>query len=177
MWPHAANRSLLTTVLGAALSLVTAGALAQDADAPETVTTSGLSLIGDPKYPDGYTHFDYVNPDAPKGGRLRQAAFGTFDSLNAFIIKGKPGSVLDIYDTLMADSMDEPSAEYGLLAKSVTYPEDFAWVEFELHETARWHDGEALTADDVVFSFNALTANHPAFRVLLQKCHQGGSTR
>lgn len=157
-WPLAAKQAITNLSLTALLLAVPGAALAQ-----ETITTNGLSLIGEPKYADDYTHFDYVNPNAPKGGRLRQAAFGTFDSLNPFIIKGKPGAVTAIYDQLMADSMDEPSAEYGLLAKSVTYPDDFSWVEFELHETARWHDGEPLTSSDVIFSLNSLTANHPHF--------------
>jgi microcin C transport system substrate-binding protein len=157
-WPLAAKQAITNLSLTALLLAVPGAALAQ-----ETITTNGLSLIGEPKYADDYAHFDYVNPNAPKGGRLRQAAFGTFDSLNPFIIKGKPGAVTAIYDQLMADSMDEPSAEYGLLAKSVTYPDDFSWVEFELHETARWHDGEPLTSSDVIFSLNSLTANHPHF--------------
>lgn len=157
-WPLAAKQAITNLSLTALLLAVPGVALAQ-----ETITTNGLSLIGEPKYADDYTHFDYVNREAPKGGRLRQAAFGTFDSLNPFVIKGKPGAVTAIYDQLMADSMDEPSAEYGLLAKSVTYPDDFSWVEFELHETARWHDGEPLTSSDVIFSLNSLTANHPHF--------------
>ncbi|GAB5501763.1 MAG: extracellular solute-binding protein [Pyruvatibacter sp.] len=157
-WPLAAKQAITNISLTALLLAVPGAALAQ-----ETITTNGLSLIGEPKYADDYTHFDYVNPDAPKGGRLRQADFGTFDSLNPFVIKGKPGAVTAIYDQLMADSMDEPSAEYGLLAKSVTYPDDFSWVEFELHETARWHDGEPLTSSDVIFSLNSLTANHPHY--------------
>jgi microcin C transport system substrate-binding protein len=138
-------------------------AAVSQASAQETVTTNGLSLIGEPKYAPDFEHFDYVKPDAPKGGRVRQALYGTFDSLNPFVVKGKPGPVSSIYDTLMADSMDEPSAEYGLLAKSVTYPEDFAWVEFALHDTARFHDGKPVTAADVVFSFEALTTNHPFY--------------
>jgi len=158
MWPTAAHQvfkglSLTALLLAAPVAL----------QAQETTTTNGLSLIGEPKYADDYTHFDYVNPQAPKGGRVRQARRDTFDSLNPFIIKGKPGAVTIIYEQLMANSMDEPSAEYGLIAKTVTYPDDFGWVEFELHDTARWHDGEPLTSEDVIFSFNVLTANHPHF--------------
>lgn len=126
-------------------------------------TTHGLSLIGEPKYPAGFAHFDYVNPHAPKGGRLRRGVNGTFDTLNPFIVKGVPAPVMPIYDTLMARSMDEPSAEYGLLARSVTYPDDYAWVAFELDPRARWHDGVPVTADDVIFSFEALTRNHPHY--------------
>jgi len=127
------------------------------------VGAHGLSLIGAPKYPPGFAHFDYVNPEAPKGGRLRQAVLGSFDTLNPFIVRGVAAPILPIYDTLMARSMDEPGAEYGLLARSVTYPDDYSWVEFELNDDARWHDGMPVTADDVIFSFEALTANHPHF--------------
>jgi len=134
-------------------------AAAQDA----ATTTHALSLIGAPKYPPGFAHFDYVNPQAPKGGRLRQAVSGSFDSLNPFVVKGVPGTITPIYDTLMATSFDEAGAEYGLIAQSVTYPPDYGWVEFELHPEARWHDGEPITSDDVIFSFTALTTNHPHF--------------
>lgn len=167
MWPHAAKFAAIL-VLSAAMPLGVPFAAYGQEEVPQPATagittTNGLSLIGEPKYPDDYTHFDYVNPDAPKGGRLRRAVRASFDSLNPFIVKGVSGTILSIYDTLMTDSMDEPSAEYGLIAKSVSYPDDFAWVEFELHSTARWHDGVPLTAKDVIFSFEALTANHPHF--------------
>ena len=162
-WQLDVRRRLAALSLAVSFGVALPLAAVPQAHAQETVTTNGLSLIGEPKYAPDFTHFDYVNPDAPKGGRLRQALYGTFDSLNPFVVKGKPGPVTLIYDTLMADSMDEPSAEYGLVAKSVTYPEDFGWVEFDLHDIARWHDGKPVTAADVIFSFEALTANHPHY--------------
>ncbi len=129
------------------------------------VERHGLSLFGAPKYPAGFERFDYVNPDAPKGGLLRYAAIGNFDSLNPFIVKGRPaaGSSTFIYDTLMASSFDEPSSEYGLLAETVSYPEDFSSVTFTLRTGARWHDGERVTPEDVIWSFETLTANQPFF--------------
>ena len=117
----------------------------------------GLAMHGDLKYPADFPHFDYVNPNAPKGGVLKQAALGTFDSLNPFIIKGvaAAGTGL-IYDTLMESSADEPFSEYGLLAKTVTRADDNSWVEFELRKEARFHDGKPVTPEDVIFTFNTL---------------------
>lgn len=124
----------------------------------------GIAIYGQPKYGPGFTHFDYVNPQAPKGGRVTLSAIGTFDTLNPFTLKGVPavGSTL-IYDTLMVQSYDEPFSEYGLLAESIEVPPDRSWVEFTLREQARWNDGLPLTADDVVFSFNILTKSHPFY--------------
>lgn len=136
--------------------------LAQD-DAPHV---HAIAMHGDVKYPPDFTHFDYVNPDAPKGGEIVLSAIGTFDSLNPFIIKGTPaiGSGL-IYETLLTNSLDEPFTEYGLLAESVQVPEDRSWVAFKLREEARWHDGKPVTVDDVIFSFEALTTKgNPGFR-------------
>lgn len=117
----------------------------------------GLAMHGDLKYPADFTHFDYVNPSAPKGGMLKQAALGTFDSLNPFIIKGVPATGVGlIYDTLMESSADEPFSEYGLLAETVTRAEDNSWVEFKLRKEARFHDGKPVTPEDVIFTFNTL---------------------
>jgi microcin C transport system substrate-binding protein len=135
------------------------------ASAYADIERHGLSLFGEPKYPEGFERFDYVNPDAPKGGLLRYASIGNFDSLNPFIVKGRPaaGSSTLIYDTLMVTSFDEPSSEYGLLAESVSYPEDFSSVTFNLRTAARWHDGQRVTPEDVIWSFETLTANQPFF--------------
>ena len=132
----------------------------------EPRTTHGLSLFGAIKYPADFTHFDYVNPDAPKGGIIRQADIGSFDSLNPFILKGEPAAGLGlIYDTLMVSSADEPSSEYGLLAETVTVPDDYGWVRFKLRPQARWHDGTPVTPEDVIFSFeNLKEKGRPFFR-------------
>jgi len=132
------------------------------ADAPKPA--HGLAMHGDLKYGPNFKHFDYVNPNAPKGGSIRLNAIGGFDSLNPFIIKGNAaaGSSM-IYDTLMISSADEAFSEYGQLAETVRTPEDRSWVEFKLRDNARWHDGKEITADDIIFSFETLVAKGAPF--------------
>ncbi|ADD67750.1 extracellular solute-binding protein family 5 [Denitrovibrio acetiphilus DSM 12809] len=130
----------------------------------EMTKTHVYSLIGEAKYGAEFKHFDYVNPDAPKGGTLRMAFSGTYDSFNNFAIKGK--SVVGIgyiYDTLMESSDDEPSSYYGLLAESLEYPDDYSSVIFTLRKNAKWNDGKPVTADDVVFSFYEITKVSPFY--------------
>ena len=119
-----------------------------------------------PKYPANFQHFDYVNPDAPKGGSLRQAGFGGFDSLNPFINKGVAADDLGlIYDTLTHHSLDEPFTEYGLLAEKIEKAPDNAWVRFYLRPEARFHDGQPVTAEDVKFTFETLMSKGaPTYR-------------
>lgn len=131
---------------------------------PAVQRAHGLAMHGDLKYPVDFTHFDYVEPEAPKGGELRRAAIGTFDTFNAFIIKGNPAADLGrIYDTLMTNSADEPFSQYGLLAETVETPADRSWVAFSLRREARWHDGRPVTADDVVWSFHTLLSEGSPF--------------
>ncbi|QUE74172.1 extracellular solute-binding protein [Stutzerimonas stutzeri] len=112
-----------------------------------------------PKYPADFTHFDYANPDAPKGGTLREAGFGSFDSLNPFINKGVAADDVGlIYDTLTAQSLDEPFTVYGLLAERIEKGPNNQWVRFYLRPEARFHDGEPVKAEDVVFTFETLLA-------------------
>jgi microcin C transport system substrate-binding protein len=117
-----------------------------------------LTLYGEaPKYPATFKHFDYVNPDAPKGGLLRQAGSGGFDSLNPFIGKGVPADDIGmIYDTLARQSLDEPFTEYGLIASKIEKAPDNSWVRFYLRPEARFHDGHPIRAEDVVFTFQTL---------------------
>ena len=117
-----------------------------------------ITLYGEPpKYPANFKHFDYVNPEAPKGGTLRQAGFGGFDSLNPFINKGVAADNIGlVYDTLTSHSLDEPFTEYGLLARQIERAPDNGWVRFYLRPEARFHDGKPVTADDVVFTFETL---------------------
>ena len=119
--------------------------------------THAIAMHGQPKYGPDFSHFDYVNPNAPKGGTVRLASIGTFDSLNPFIIKGVPaqGATLP-FETLMSPSSDEAFSQYGLIAQSLEVPADRSWVIFNLDSRARWHDGQAITADDVLFSFETL---------------------
>ncbi|MEX3011064.1 extracellular solute-binding protein [Hoeflea sp. TYP-13] len=122
--------------------------------ADDKVWRNGASLIGEPKYQPGFARFDYVNPDAPRGGRVNVSANGSFDSLNPILAKGEKAEGLGlVFETLMTSSMDEISTEYGLIAKSVSYPDDFSSVSYQLRPEARWHDGEPITAEDVIWSF------------------------
>ncbi|MBL6929400.1 MAG: ABC transporter substrate-binding protein [Rhodospirillales bacterium] len=123
----------------------------------EAAKGHALAMHGTPKYGPDFKHFDYVNPDAPKGGTVRRASTGGFDSFNPFIIKGEAAIGLGLtYDTLTETSHDEPFTHYGLLAETIETPEDRSWVQFTLRKEARWHDGKTVTADDVLFSFNML---------------------
>ena len=140
------------------------GLCAVQAFAADPVWRHGVSLFGDLKYPAGFAHFDYVNPKAPKGGTVRQIAFGTFDNLNQVVagVKGSLAMGVDLTsDTLMASAMDEVSTEYGLLAESMNYPDDFSSVTYRLRANAKWHDGKPVTPEDVIFSFDAYKKNSP----------------
>lgn len=126
----------------------------------------GLALIGTPKYEHGFRHFDYVNPDAPKGGLVRFGVQGTFDNFNLVVsgVKGElEAGISRIYDTLMTRSMDEVGTEYGLLAEAVRYPADYSSVTYRLNQHARWHDGRPVTAEDVIFSLNSLKIYSPLY--------------
>ncbi len=116
-----------------------------------------IAMHGEPKYPAGFTHFDYVNPDAPKGGTIRLGVRGTFDSFNPNIPKGNAAAGLGyLTESLMVQSADEPFIQYGLIAETVEWPEDRSWVTFTLRPEARWHDGEPITVEDVIWSFDTL---------------------
>lgn len=143
--------------------------------------THALTVFGEPKYSAGFEYFDYVNPNAPKGGRINLGYFLPFDTVHAFALKGTkaPGTygtdhtfrtrVRDItYDTLMTPSLDEPQTVYGLIAKSAEVATDFSWVEFTLRPEAHWHDGSPITVEDVLFTFDTLrNEGDPIFKVLL----------
>ncbi len=131
----------------------------------------GLSVFGDLKYPPGFAHFDYVNPDAPQGGTLSQVGpnaaynqnFLTFNSLNSYILKGDAAQGMElVFDTLMTRANDEPDAIYGLVAETVEISDDGKTYVFNINEKARFHDGSALTAKDAAFSLQILKAKgHP----------------
>jgi microcin C transport system substrate-binding protein len=116
-----------------------------------------IAMHGEPKYAKDFAHFDYVNPDAPKGGTFKRYATGTFDTFNPFVVKGVPAAgASSLFETLMTSSGDEAFTEYGLVAESIEVPEDRSWTAFNIRKNAKFHDGSSITADDVVFSFNTL---------------------
>ena len=156
---------MLTRLLSAGLFLfgsLSAG-LAQDGE-----WKHATALTGEPKYPAGFAHFDYVNPDAPKGGLVRLATQGGFDSFNPVLgTLGNPAAGLGyLYESLMMSSYDELdiSASYGLIAEAMKFPADFSSVTFRLSPKAHWHDGQPITAEDVVWSFEKTVALNPNVR-------------
>lgn len=150
----------------------------------EVTLSHGFARFGLPAYPASFGHFDWVNPDAPKGGQLRLMALGTFDSLNPYILKGtSPIATGDFYQYGISEinaplmvghgsydpSGDEPASAYGLVAESIQYADDLHWVVFNLREAAQFHDGQPITARDVKFSWRTLLEHgHPQYRTILQ---------
>jgi microcin C transport system substrate-binding protein len=153
--------------LGMVFSLFGAVALPLQAAAQEQNFRIGTSVIGELKYKPGFKHFDYVNPDAPKGGGLRLSASGTYDTFNPVLAKGETAIGLTLpFETLMKSADDELLASYGLLAEGVSYPDDVSSATFRLRAEAKWQDGKPVTPEDVIFSFdktkelNPLTFNY-----------------
>ncbi len=136
------------------------------ARAEEVSVGHGVAMHGDLKYGPDFTHFEYADPQAPKGGDVRRAAIGTFNSLNRFILKGVPAEGIGgTFDTLTVHSGDEPFSEYGLIAETIEMPEDRSWVAFTLRPEARFHDATPVTPEDVIFTFETLkTRGHPFYR-------------
>ena len=163
---HPVNRrSLLTSALVvlAAQRLPLPG-WTRSALAGGTAWRHGVSAFGDLKYPSGFKQFDYVNANAPTGGAARQIALGTYDNFNMVIdgVKGALAVGIDLnYDTLLVAALDEVSSGYGLLAEAVSYPDDFSSASFKLRAEAKWHDGTAVTPEDVIFSFDTFKKLSP----------------
>jgi len=142
----------------AGLALAGSPAAAQDG-----AWQHATSLIGEPKYPPGFAHFDYVNPDAPKGGTVRLSVTGSFDTFNPVLPQGETASGLDlVVETLMTTSLDETSTQYGLLADGFRAADDYSSVTYHLNPKARWQDGEPITVEDVIWTFNKLIELNPA---------------
>jgi microcin C transport system substrate-binding protein len=145
-------------------SLAGSAGIAAPPGAEDRFWRHGIALFGDLKYPAEFVHFDYVNPQAPRGGAVRQSASGTYDNFNVVVagLKGDLAAGIDlVFETLLTPSLDEPSAEYGLLAEAASYPPDFSSVTYRLRREARWHDGKPITPEDVIFSFDAFKQNNP----------------
>lgn len=166
----------LLTVFGSTLvmlglaAMMWLAALAPVRSQEPTTRAHGISTFGDLKYPEGFAHFDYVNPEAPKGGTFSTWGFGTFDSLTPFILKGNAASLSTLFfDTLMTGSLDEPDAMYGLIAHTIEYPASREWATFYMRPEAQFSDGTPVTADDVVFSFEVLRdKGRPSYQVLFK---------
>ncbi|KPF92328.1 hypothetical protein IP86_24620 [Rhodopseudomonas sp. AAP120] len=155
-----------TPVLGLGSGLLASVPVAAEGTADQLTWRHGLSLFGEIKYPADFKRFDYVNPNAPKGGVARQISLGTFDNFNLTVagVKGNIAPAVGyLYETLMTQSQDEVGTEYGLLAESAAHPDDFSWVVYRLRAEARWHDGKPVTADDVVYSFDTLKKFSPRY--------------
>ena len=158
-------RPFPAALLALALMLAPSARADQRPEEPDHVHVAhAIAMYGEPKYGPDFTHFDYVNPEAPKGGTIRLARRGTFDSFNPYIPKGNAGAGWSV-ERLLVHSGDEPFTEYGLIAETVEWPQDRSWVIFNLRPEARWHDGKPITVDDVIWSFEMLkTKGHPFYR-------------
>lgn len=166
------NAGLRTFLL--CLSFLALAAVADPAASQDLQWRHAIGIIDPPKYPEGFKRFDYVNPDAPKGGELKLSSLdSTFDTFNPIAGKGQladgvqvplsspPGASL-VTETLLKASLDEDGVSYGLLAEELAYPDDFSYVRFRLRPEAKWADGQPVTPEDVVFSFNSVKQLNPA---------------
>ncbi len=126
------------------------------AQTPRIISAASIALRGEPKYQDGFTHFDYVNPDAPKGGNITLHVIGTYDSFHRYALRGDSllGPPTGFYDTLLVSSWDEVESYYPLIAERIEYAEDFSFIIFHINPDAKAQDGVPITSEDVVFSFN-----------------------
>ena len=161
-----------TGLLIVALAAVAGMARAQD---QKIITSHGISTFGELKYPADFKHLDYVNPDAPKGGEISQWAFGSFDSMNPYTVKGVAGSMSSIfYESVLSGTADEIGASYCLLCATMEYPEDRSWVIFNLRKDVKFSDGSPMTADDVAFSFETFrTKGLTDFRTIFNEQVEG----
>lgn len=152
---------LAASLLTAALLLLPPASNAEE----QPVWHHATSSIGEPKYKDGFARFDYVNPDAPKGGELRLSESGTFDSFNPILAKGEVATGVSslVFETLLKSAEDEITTSYGLLAEGISYPDDISSATFRLRAEAKWADGKPVTPEDVVFSFDMVKEHNPLF--------------
>lgn len=163
--PWLSQSPMRRLLVGALVTMVAAAStLALPGTAAAQEKRHALSLVGAPKYGPDFKHFGWVNPDAPKGGRVRQFAEGSFDSLNPFPVQGQAASGIGLlYSQLFDSSPDEASTEYAYVAAWASYPADFSSATFGLRADAKFHDGKAITAEDVVFSLEALKKASPRY--------------
>ncbi|HUZ72412.1 MAG TPA: extracellular solute-binding protein [Stellaceae bacterium] len=166
---HAAPQRLICARRSLLLALPAFAALGRKgwAAAADGTPLHGLSLFGDLKYGPDFKHFDYVDPNAPKGGTVKRSAIGTFDTLNPFTLKGVPAAGIDgLFDTLLAPAYDEPDSAYGLIAESVAVAPDRTSAIYTLRQEARFHDGSPIGVADVIWTLETLkTQGHPRYRL------------
>jgi len=169
-----AFRSMLVILCWALLAPTALAANEEKPNSPRIVTASAFAAQGTPKYSPDFEHFDYVNPQAPKGGQLKLSAIGTYDNFNRFAQRGNAAvRSAELYDTLMTPSSDEIDVYYPLIAEALEYPENHAWVIFHVDPRARDQAGQPLTAEDVAFSFNKfLEQGVPQFRAFFKNVTQ-----
>lgn len=147
----------MSRMMSLAVALILASAAHGLADEPQW--RSSMAVSGTPRYPADFRHFDYANPEAPKRGEVHLSSMSAFDNLNPLLDKGVAADGLGlVFETLMTPSLDEIdiSASYGLLAAAAQYPDDYSWVKFRLRPEARWQDGQPVTPEDVIWSFDEL---------------------
>ncbi len=157
-------RASAASLAAPALGALGAASFTRLAAAQQPTWRHGLSLFGEPKYPANFKYFDYVNPQAPQGGMVRQIAIGTFDNFNQVVagIKGSLANGLNlVIETLTTPAMDEVSTDYGLLAEAISYPDDRSSVTYRLRANAHWQDGKPVTPEDVIYSFTVWKENSP----------------
>jgi len=132
----------------------------------KTNESHAIAMHGEPKYDKDFLHVEYIDTKSTKGGFIVRSAFGSFDSLNPFTLKGtSPAGISSMFETLTTGSSDEAFTEYGLLAETIEWPEDRSWVSYTLREEARWHDGKKVSVDDVIWTFNKLIEKgHPFYK-------------
>ena len=163
------NRSIFASTRLVAISFITIFAFVlQNAYADDRVWRKSTSLIGKSKYDDGFSNYEHVNPNAPKGGTYNGMANGTFDSFNPFIVQGTPAIGLNyqggiLWDTMLEKGIDEPSVAHPLIAEAFTYPDDYSTVTYRLDKRARWHDGQPITTADVKWSMETMKQHSPQF--------------
>lgn len=158
------SRVVRPALLGFCLVL----ASAVTGQAASETPSHGIAMHGAPKYAENFSHLDYADPGAPKGGTIRHGVTGSFDSLNPWIVKGRAAAGLigpQVFESLMARVWDEPFSLYGLIAETIAVPDDRSSVTFVLRPEARWHDGRPITVDDILFSWETLrTKGRPNHR-------------
>ena len=178
------NKSAITGLISVMLCAFTTVAAMPRASLAEP--SHGIAMYGEPSLPAGFTHLPYANPDAPKGGTIRMAESGSYDSLKPWVLRGSPAWPIFtmpgvLAETLMLRSLDEPFTLYGLLAESVETNPERSWVEFTLRPEAKFSDGSPVTVEDVMWSYETLgTQGHPRYRGVwtkVEKMEQTGPNK